>query len=75
MERRREHGFSIYPDLNTGRLKISQNSTDHIDGKRFSSTDGNTYGQDNWDQSRFESLIKSVISSYMSFARHHEGIA
>ncbi|GEM_PF-5128746 len=69
------HGLMICPDLDTGRLKIVRKSTDHTDGRRFSSSDWQTYGEDTWKPSTFESALESVINDYMSFAKHHGGIA
>jgi hypothetical protein len=70
-----DHGLSVYPDLDTGRLKITRNSTDHTDGKRFRSTDGRLYGETDWKPSTFENALKSVINDYLSYAEKHGGIA
>lgn len=70
-----DHGLSVYPDLETGRLKIIRNSTDHTDDKRFRSTDGRLYGEADWKPSMFESALKSVINDYMFYADKHGGIA
>lgn len=70
-----DHGLSVYPDLETGRLKIIRNSTDHTDHKRFRSSDGRTYGEADWKPSMFESALKSVINDYLFYADKHGGIA
>lgn len=70
-----EHGLSVFPAIETGRLEIVRNSTDHTDGKRFRSTDGSTYGESNWDVSKFESALRSVINDYVFYADKHKGIA
>jgi hypothetical protein len=70
-----DHGLTVYPDLETGRLKIVRNSTDHTDGKRFRSSDGLTHGEADWEPSKFEGALKSVINDYMFYADKHGGIA
>lgn len=70
-----DHGLAVYPDIDTGRLKIIKNSTDHSDDRRFQSTDGRLYGRADWDSSKFESALQSVINDYLFYADKHGGVA
>lgn len=69
-----EHGLSAYPDLSSGRLKLIRTSTDHTDGRRFSSTDGMMYAAGQWSPDRFEAALKSIIEDYIYYAPKHGGI-
>jgi hypothetical protein len=62
-------------DVETNRLKISHDSTDHTDGKPFRSTELTTYHATTWSCSTFENALKSVIRDYMSAADKHGGTA
>lgn len=69
------HGLTVYPDLTTGRIKITRKSTDHTDGRRYSSSDWQTHGEDSWKPSMFENALKGVINDYMFYAKMHGGVA
>jgi hypothetical protein len=69
------HGLSVYPDMDSGRLQIIRNSTDHTTGRSFNSTDGATYAAKDFSPQKYESALKSVIHDYVRFADRHEGIS
>lgn len=69
------HGLSVLPDIVNGQLKLTRNSTDHTDGKRFRSTNGRTYNEKTWPAEMFESSLKSIIDDYLYYASRHGGIA
>ncbi|CAN5497454.1 hypothetical protein BH10PSE12_BH10PSE12_08010 [soil metagenome] len=69
-----DHGLAVYPELESGRLKIFRNSTDHRDDRRFRSSDGATYDEASWKASFFEEALKGVINDFMAQAAKHGGI-
>lgn len=68
-----EHGLSIYPDSETGALKLTRNSTDHSNGQKFSSSE--IYAEKEWDASLFEGALEREIEDYIAYSEKHRGIA
>lgn len=62
----------ISGDLETNRIKIIEYFTND-DGKNYSSTDGSTYDQKNWQDDIFTRKLESCIKDFIFYADRHSG--